>query len=144
MLSWAGRLMISRNMEALRGGDFEPLLKMDADDVRFRFPGDSSFAADFSGKGRLREWLERFASLGLQISPDEVVLQGFPWRQTIAVRGTIHLDTPEDGRVYDNRYVIWGRIAWGKLREYEVYEDTQRSKALDEYLEKRQHPAQNQ
>jgi hypothetical protein len=30
--------------------------------------------------------------------------------------------------------VIWGRIAWGKLREYEVYEDTQKSKALDEYL----------
>jgi hypothetical protein len=30
--------------------------------------------------------------------------------------------------------VIWGRISWGRLREYEVYEDTQKSKALDEYL----------
>jgi hypothetical protein len=25
-------------------------------------------------------------------------------------------------------------MAWGKLREYEVYEDTQASKALDAYL----------
>jgi hypothetical protein len=37
--------------------------------------------------------------------------------------------------VYENRYVIWGRMAWGKLREYEVYEDTQKAKALDEWLE---------
>jgi hypothetical protein len=26
-------------------------------------------------------------------------------------------------------------MAWGLLREYEVYEDTQATKALDEYLE---------
>ena len=30
--------------------------------------------------------------------------------------------------------MIWGRISWRLLREYEVYEDTQKSKALDEYL----------
>ena len=36
--------------------------------------------------------------------------------------------------MYENRYVIWGRMTWGKLREYEVYEDTQASRALDDYL----------
>jgi hypothetical protein len=30
--------------------------------------------------------------------------------------------------------VIWGRMSWGFLREYEVYEDTERSTSLDEYL----------
>ena len=49
------------------------------------------------------------------------------------LRGTDHLDGPE-GRVYENRYVIWGRMSWGLLREYEVYEDTQASKDLDGYL----------
>jgi hypothetical protein len=63
-----------------------------------------------------------------------VILKGFPWRQSICVRGHIHLDDAEEGRVYANRYVIWGRIAWGKLREYEVYEDTEQSRRLDEYL----------
>ena len=81
-----------------------------------------------------RTLARRFVGLGLQIYPDEVVLKGFPWKQTICVRGHIHLDYPEDGRVYDNRYVIWGRIAWGKLREYEVYEDTEETRRLDEYL----------
>ncbi len=72
--------------------------------------------------------------MGWQIYPDQVILKGFPWHQTICARGHVHLDDPTDGRVYDNRYVIWGRIAWGKLREYEVYEDTEKSRKLDEYL----------
>ena len=134
MLSWLGKQMISRNMAKAREGDIEPTLKMDADDVRFRFPGDSSWATELKGKEELRKWLQRFADVGLQIYPDEVILKGFPWRQTICVRGTDHLDSPEGERVYENRYVLWGHISWGKLREYEVYEDTQRSKALDEYL----------
>lgn len=134
MLSWLAGKMIARNMAAVRGGDLESTLAMDAEDVRFSFPGDSSFAPGATGKAELRRWLERFAAIGLQIYPDEVVLKGFPWRQTLCVRGHIHLDRPGDGRVYDNRYVIWGRIAWGKLREYEVYEDTEETRRLDEYL----------
>lgn len=49
------------------------------------------------------------------------------------VRGTIYLETPAGERVYENRYVIWGRMAWGLKRQYEVYEDTENSTALDEY-----------
>ncbi len=134
MLSWLAKKMISRNMAKAREGDIGPTLQMDAEDVRFRFPGDSSWAIELEGKDELRPWLQRFADVGLQIYPDEVILKGFPWNQTICVRGTDHLDAPDGRRVYENRYVIWGRIAWGKLREYEVYEDTQKTEALDEYL----------
>jgi ketosteroid isomerase-like protein len=134
MLSWLAKKMIARNMERASAGDIEPTLKMDAKDVRFRFPGDSSWAVELQGKDKLEPWLRRFAEVGIQISPDEVVLKGFPWRQTICVRGTDHLDTPDGKRVYENRYVIWGHLSWGLLRDYEVYEDTQKSKMLDEYL----------
>jgi hypothetical protein len=37
--------------------------------------------------------------------------------------------------VYENRFVIWGRLRWGRLSDYEVYEDTQKARALDAYLE---------
>jgi ketosteroid isomerase-like protein len=126
--------MISRNMSKAREGDIEPSLAMDAEDVRFRFPGDSSWATELEGKVELRKWLQRFADAGLQFYPDEVVLQGFPWRQTLCIRGTDHLDASDGRRVYENRYVIWGTIRWGKLREYEVYEDTKATDALDSYL----------
>jgi hypothetical protein len=138
MLSWLAGKMIARNMRATREGNVEPALAMDAEDVRFTFPGRNSFAPGATGKEELRRWLARFTEIGLQIYPDEVVLKGFPWRQTICVRGHIHLDDPEQGRVYDNRYVLWGRIAWGKLREYEVYEDTEETTRLDQYLAARE------
>jgi hypothetical protein len=134
MLSRLAQKLIARNMARANAGDLGPTLRMDAEDIRFRFPGDSSWATDLTGKPELEKWLRRFADVGVQIHPDEVVLKGFPWRQTICIRGGVHLDTPEGERVYDNRYVIWGRLSWGLLREYEVYEDTQKSKALDEHL----------
>jgi ketosteroid isomerase-like protein len=134
MLSWLAKKMIARNMERASAGDIGPTLRMDAEDVRFRFPGDSSWATELQGKEQLERWLRRFAEVGIQIRPDEVVLKGFPWRQTICIRGTDHLDSPSGERVYENRYVIWGRLSWGLLRDYEVYEDTQKSKRLDEYL----------
>jgi ketosteroid isomerase-like protein len=134
MLSWLAKKTIARNMAKASAGELGPTLRMDADDVRFRFPGDSSWGGEFNGKAELEPWLRRFADTGLQISPDEVVLKGFPWKQTLCIRGEAHLDKPDGKRVYENRYVIWGRISWGKLREYEVYEDTQKAKALDSYL----------
>jgi ketosteroid isomerase-like protein len=134
MLSWLAKKMIARNMARASAGDLAPTLKMDAEDVCFRFPGDSSWGGEFVGKAELEPWLRRFAEVGIEIAPDEVVLKGFPWKQTICIRGRDHLDSPEGERVYENRYVIWGRISWGKLHDYEVYEDTQKSKALDAYL----------
>jgi ketosteroid isomerase-like protein len=137
MLSWIAEKMIARNMRAIRAGDTGPTLAMDADDIRFTFPGESSFSPGAENKRELGQWLDRFVDIGMQIYPDQVVLKGFPWHQTVCVRGHIHLDDPQDGRVYENRYVIWGRIAWGKLREYEVYEDTEKSRKLDQYLASR-------
>ena len=134
MLSWLAKKMTARNMAKASAGDLGPTLRLDAKDVKFRFPGDSSWGGEYNGKAELEPWLRRFADVGIVIYPDEVVLKGFPWKQTICIRGRDHLDSPEGNRVYENRYVIWGHLSWGLLRDYEVYEDTQKAKALDGYL----------
>jgi ketosteroid isomerase-like protein len=134
MLSWLAGRLIAHNMQKMSEGETGPTVRMYAEDVRFNFPGDNSWAGEIRGKGELERWLDRFVDVGIQIRPEEVVLQGWPWRQTICVRGTTHLDAPSGERVYENRYVIWGRLAWGKMREYEVYEDSEKAKALDTYL----------
>jgi ketosteroid isomerase-like protein len=133
LFSWLAKAMIRRNMARLNAGDSGPVLQLDAPDIRFRFPGDSSWATEIHNRDDHARWLQRFVDTGLKLEADEVVAQGPPWNMTLCVRGTSHLDT-EDGRVYENRYVMWGRIGWGRLREYEVYEDTQAAKKLDEYL----------
>lgn len=127
-------LALQHNLRRLRAGDPEPLLRFDAGDVHFVFPGSSSFAADMRTKQELRAWLQRFVRIGVQLYADEVVVKGPPWNTTICLRISDHLDGPDGERVYENRAVIWGRVRWGLLREYEVYEDTERSLALDAWL----------
>jgi ketosteroid isomerase-like protein len=134
MLSWLAKKLLARDMARLRAGDYRPQLSRVAEDVRFRFPGSSSWATELQGKKDLERWLQRFVRVGLQIFPDEVVVKGPPWATTLVVRGRIHLRSPAGETVYENRYVIWGRMSWGRLREYEVYEDTEKSTTLDEYL----------
>jgi ketosteroid isomerase-like protein len=139
MQSWLAAKILRRNMRLLNAGNPKPTLRLDSRKVEFSFPGRSSWSGTFRGKKALRTWLERFCATGLQIFADEVVVKGFPWRQTVCVRGTDHLDTP-DGRVYENRYVIWGHMRWGRLRRYEVYEDTEKSTALDDWMTRVGHP----
>ena len=134
MWSWLARRVISANLERLNAGDYRPLLRMDADDIRFRFPGDNSWATDLVGKEALGRWLQRFVDTGLQIFADEVIVQGPPWKTRVCVRGTDYLKAPNGEKVYENRFVLWGTMAWGRLRAYEAYGDTQASRALDDYL----------
>ena len=44
-------------------------------------------------------------------------------------------DNAAGERIYDNRFVIWAHLKWGRLKAYEVYEDTEKAAALDQYLE---------
>ena len=46
MFSWLAEKLIARNMKAIRTGDIKPTTLLYAEDVRFSFPGDSSFAAE--------------------------------------------------------------------------------------------------
>jgi ketosteroid isomerase-like protein len=134
MLSWLANKMISFSLSRLRVGDLRPTLLMDSPDVRMRFPGDSSWAGEIRGRSEHERWLQRFARVGIQIFPDEVVAGGFPWNMTVCVRGHDYLDHPRDGRVYDNRYVLWAHLRWGRVKDYEVYEDTLETARFDRWL----------
>ena len=134
MQSWLAHKVISFVMGRTRRGDIRPTLLLDTPDVTLTFPGTSSWSGEFRGRDEVARWLRRFAAVGIQIYPDEVVAKGFPWNTTVCVRGRDYLRGADGTMVYENRYVIWGRMAWGRLKQYEVYEDTQRAAALDEYL----------
>jgi ketosteroid isomerase-like protein len=133
--SWLARRVLGYTMRRLRAGDARPTLMLDAPGVRLTFPGDSSWSGEHRGRDQVAAWLERFVRSGIQIHADQVIAQGWPWNTTICVRGTDHLDDAGE-LVYENRYVIWGRLRWGRLQEYEVYEDTQKAAELDAWLER--------
>jgi hypothetical protein len=53
---------------------------------------------------------------------------------TMVLRGTDRFAQQDGTLVYENRYVIWALTRWGSIRDYEVYEDTEKSVAFDAYL----------
>jgi ketosteroid isomerase-like protein len=135
MLSWITKQLLSRVMASTRAGDIKPTLMLDDPNVRFVFPGDNSWSGEFNGKDEHRRWLERLVRVGVKTEPDEVAVSGFPWKMTVAIQGRSWWDNAAGERIYDNRFIIWGHLRWGRLYEYEVYEDTQKAKALDAYIE---------
>ena len=42
--------------------------------------------------------------------------------------------SPDGTRVYENRGVIVGQMRWGRMVEYEVFEDTHAVEAFDAWL----------
>lgn len=101
---------------------------MAGDEVRARGPACSG------GKAEVARWLRRFVDSGIQMLPDEVVAVGPPWRTTVCIRARDHLKDARGDTIYENRYVIWGRLSWGRLKQYEVSEDTHKANELDRYL----------
>jgi hypothetical protein len=128
MQSRPGKKLTDFQLPAPRHGDPRPAPMPDGRDIKLTFPGAHPWSDVYRGKAAHRRWIERFCRSGLQIFADEVVVKGFPWCTTICVRG-------------HDQYVIWARLRWGLLRDYEVYEDTQKVAALDEWMARTGHPA---
>jgi ketosteroid isomerase-like protein len=135
MQSWLAKRLISFLMKRTRDGDIRPTLMFDAPDVTLTFPGQNSWSGEHRGKDEVGRWLRRLTAVGIQTFPDEVIATGFPWRTTVCVRGHDFLHDADGALVYENRFVIWGRMKWGRLVEYEVYEDTHKANELDTYLD---------
>lgn len=134
MQSWLAKQLVSYVMSHTRAGDVRPTLALDADDVELTFPGQNSWSGVFRGKAEVERWLRRLAAVGIQTYPDEVVAKGWPWRTTLCIRGHDHLRGADGQLIYENRFVIWGLLSWGRLKRYEVYEDTHKANELDTYL----------
>ena len=128
------RWALRRNLAHLWAGDPKPLLASYAKDVRFSFPGRSSWSGEFRSKEEVARWLARFVRVGLRFEVHEILVVGPPWGATLCVWFTDRL-TDDGGLVYENRGTIMARLSWGKIVSYEVNEDTQKVAALDGYLE---------
>jgi ketosteroid isomerase-like protein len=129
------RLLLRRTLAQLRRGDVEAVLRLYDEGVRFVFPGNNSWAADFQGKDRLRPWLRRFVRVGLELDVHDILVSGPPWRTTVCVRFTDRASGPDGRLVYENRGVIVLKLRWGKVIYEEANEDTERIAAFDRHLE---------
>src|SRR5215467_5184481 len=102
LLALQMRMMVKRSLRAHLRGDVEGVLRNYAEDVRFRFPGNNSWAGEYRGVDAVRPWLERFYEVGLKLDVDEILVAGWPWDTKVAVHFTDSLTAPDGTVVYEN------------------------------------------
>jgi ketosteroid isomerase-like protein len=120
MYSWiVGRLIRRAYREAVAGKTRLAML-LAGDDVRFTFPGNNSFAGTYVGKTEFAGWLSRFAALTPDLVVEDVVASGAPWDLRVGMRFVDSI-----GEDYRNEGMEYLRIRFGKLREVQVYLDTE-------------------
>jgi uncharacterized protein (TIGR02246 family) len=137
MFAPAVRFMIRRAVRSLNAGDIRPLLNSFSRDAVLVFPGQHSWAGEYRGRDEIEAFLRRFAENRLELQPQEILVNGWPWNSTVALRFTNRATDAGGGTVYENRGMIFARAAWGKIHYQEDFEDTQRVAAFDEYLASR-------
>jgi ketosteroid isomerase-like protein len=138
---WTARSMLRRNLRHLREGDLEPLFSTYADDIRFVFPGHTSWAGEFRGREEVERWVRRVYQVGLRLEPHEMLVAGPPWDTTVCLRFTDRCTAADGTIVYTNQGMFFGKITWGKITSYEIHEDTEKVVALDEYVASLESPA---
>jgi ketosteroid isomerase-like protein len=137
------RRMIRRSIRALNAGDYGPTLAVFAEDATLTFPGDNSWSRQFRvpepgraaypthrGRAEIEAFLRRYVDHGIQMEVDDILVNGPPWDTRVAVRVRDWIPTDE-GDAYANRAVLMARLSWGKIREQEDYEDSERVSAFD-------------
>ncbi len=134
MYQWLARKLVRRSLRFHLSRDVEGLLGTYADDVHFSFYGNNSWAGEYHGREEVRPWLERFHRIGLNLTVHEILVSGPPWNTKVCLFLTDDLKDSDGNVVYANRGVIYGTAAWGKMKRYEVFEDTEKVAALDKYL----------
>lgn len=143
------RWMIRRNIAALNDGRPEPALAMFAPDSELAFPGTNTWSSQFRApvtgrqpfathrrRDEIGAFVRRYVDLRIQMSIEDILVNGPPWNMRVAVRVQVWALGPDGDDAYDNRAVLMMNTRWGKIRRQEDYEDTQRAAAFDDYLER--------
>ena len=94
-------------------------------------PGRQLVVGRRAGARGTERWLEQVR----RARPPDLCRRGdrsraFPGIRRRACAATTTSMRSGGERVYENRYVIWGQLKWGRLKRYEVYEDTQKTAKL--------------
>ena len=117
---------IARRMfRRLSRGEYEPIVRQFTSESRFMFAGEHALGGERRGQEAVRQWFQETLRLfpGLQIVPQDVVVNGWPWNTVIATHLAISAPRP-DGREYRNEGMQLLRLRWGRVVEDLIFEDT--------------------
>ena len=124
MYKFVVKRIVRRMFGSLSKGEYEPIVKQFGPESRFVFVGDHPLGGERRGQAAVREWFRESLRLfpGIQIVPQEVVVNGWPWNTVVATH--LSISATRDGRPYRNEGMQLLRLRWGRVVEDRIYEDT--------------------
>jgi ketosteroid isomerase-like protein len=130
---------LNRDVRALNGGDYRPLLAGYSEDAVLVFnDGDHRWAGVHRGKPALERFFREFVAARVQGEIVDLYLAGPPWALTLLVRFDDHVHADDGERLYHNRTLLLVRSRWGKIvHQEDYYENTERIAELDRRLTER-------
>jgi ketosteroid isomerase-like protein len=125
MYTWMVGRIVRRTFARMSAGDYRAAADMFTASGTFRFPGSHELAGDYRGKAAVEGWFSRAWSMfDFDFQIQDVVVSGPPWNTRVGTRFTVVV-TAADGTRFPNRGMQYVRLAWGKVVEDEIYEDTE-------------------
>lgn len=117
--------IVRRTFRRLSEGEYEAVVKQFGPQSRFVFSGEHALGGERRGPAAVRRWFQEMQLLfpGIKIEPQTIVVNGWPWKTTVATHLAISATLP-DGRPYRNEGMQLLRLRWGRVVEDLVYEDT--------------------
>lgn len=146
MYKIATRALLRHAIRRLNAGDPGLVLRLASPHAELAFPGDNSWSTMFrpAVKGRQRHvthrgidecraFAQRFVDEGIQFDVEDILVNGPPWNTRVALRVNDFIagDGAGEPDRYNNRAVAFLTIRWGRLTEWEDYEDTERVTSYD-------------
>ena len=116
-----------RTWRAINAHNHQVVLDQLAPDFRITFMGDTTLGGTRRSRQAVDQWFQRL----FRLLPDarfelrEVAVDGPPWNTRIAGLLTIRATTPL-GEPYENVFVQYARLRYGRVSWYEVHEDSLR------------------
>lgn len=97
-----------------------------AKDFVYEFHGDHALGGRRTTKAAMLRWWERTMRLlpGARFDVRDVLVNGWPWRTSVAVRSRVSGDLP-GGERYENTVFQFMTLRWGKVSAVETVEDLQ-------------------
>jgi ketosteroid isomerase-like protein len=110
--------------DAMNRHDYEAIIAQLAPTFEVTFVGDTSLGGSRHTKDAMRRWFERL----FRLFPDArfelraVAVDGWPWDTRIF--GSFAITATVLGETYDNVFIQFVKMRWGRITSYSIYEDS--------------------
>lgn len=127
MFRMIARRQYRRAWQAMNAHDYDAIIRQFASDFRMTFHGDTSLGGTRTTRAAMAAWFERL----FRLLPDarfelrQMAVDGPPWNTRIAGLFTLTATTPL-GEPYQNVFVQFVRLRFGRISWYEIHEDSLR------------------